>query len=129
MSFRNLIFRFCILCSFLPTCNRQRFFAETNLFFRIPHEWSKSFGYINHCGYINLIVPRKQHEDYFTYNIIRMQKLYSINIWLYIPCCNGKVELLNDPFSLIKIEKTLDFLFGMGISPCFTMMNIQNTVL
>ena len=37
-----------------------------------------------------------------------MQKLYNINIWLYIPCCNGKVELLNDPFILIKIEKTLE---------------------
>ena len=41
-----------------------------------------------------LIVARQQHEDYFGY-ILRIQKLYNINIWIYRPCSDDKVELLN----------------------------------
>ena len=33
---------------------------------------------------INLIEPRQQYEDDFAY-ILRMQKLYNINIWVYRP--------------------------------------------
>ena len=39
-----------------------------------------------------LIEPRQQHEDDFGY-ILRIQKLYNINSWLYTPCGGGKVEL------------------------------------
>ena len=39
-----------------------------------------------------VIEPRQQHEDDFGY-ILRIQKLYKINIWLYTPCGRGKVEL------------------------------------
>ena len=37
--------------------------------------------------------PRQQHEDDFAF-IIRIQKLYNINIWVYKPCGERKVELL-----------------------------------
>ena len=40
----------------------------------------------------NLIEPRQQHEDDFAY-ILRMQKLYNIDIWVYTPRGEGKVEL------------------------------------
>ena len=36
----------------------------------------------------NLIVPRQQNNDDFAY-IIRVQKLYNINLWLYTPCGEG----------------------------------------
>ena len=39
-----------------------------------------------------LIEPKQQHEDDFGY-ILRIQKLYNINIWLDTPCGGGKVEL------------------------------------
>ena len=39
-----------------------------------------------------LISPRQQHEDDFGY-ILRIQKLYNINIWIYTTCGDGKVEL------------------------------------
>ena len=43
--------------------------------------------------YVNkLIEPRQQQEDDTAY-IIRIQKLYNINIWVYTPCGGGKVEL------------------------------------
>ena len=40
-----------------------------------------------------LIAPRQQHENDFGY-ILRIQKLYNINIWIYTPRGDGKVELL-----------------------------------
>ena len=40
----------------------------------------------------NLIEPRQQHEDDFAY-ILRIQKLYNINICVYTPRDKGKVEL------------------------------------
>ena len=39
-----------------------------------------------------LIEPRQQHEDDSGY-ILRIQKLYNFNIWLYTPCGGDKVEL------------------------------------
>ena len=38
-----------------------------------------------------LIAPRQQHEDDCGYTL-RIQKLYNINIWIYTPCGDGKVE-------------------------------------
>ena len=40
----------------------------------------------------NLIEARQQDEDDFAY-IIRIQKLYNINIWVYTPCGGCKVEM------------------------------------
>ena len=40
----------------------------------------------------NLIEARQRDEDDFAY-IIRIQKLYNFNIWVYTPCGGGKVEL------------------------------------
>ena len=37
----------------------------------------------------NIITPRQQHEDDFGY-ILRIQKLYNINFWIYTPCGDGK---------------------------------------
>ena len=39
-----------------------------------------------------LIEPKQQHVNNFGY-ILRIQKLYNINIWLYTPCGGGKIEL------------------------------------
>ena len=51
-----------------------------------------------------LIEPRQQHEDDFGY-ILRIQKLYNINIWLYTPVVEVKKNCLNKWMLLIKIEK------------------------
>ena len=39
-----------------------------------------------------LIEPRQQPEDDFGY-ILRIKKLYNLNIWVYTPCGGAKVEL------------------------------------
>ena len=49
----------------------------------------------------NLIVPRQQNDDDLRY-IMRIQKLYNINIWIYTPCGDGKVELLKSVDDFIK---------------------------
>ena len=41
-----------------------------------------------------LIASRQKHEDDFGY-ILRIQKYYSNKIWIYTPCNDGKLELLN----------------------------------
>ena len=51
-----------------------------------------------------LIEPRQKHEDDFAY-IIRIQKLYNINICVYTPCSKGKIELFKQVMISIKIEK------------------------
>ena len=40
----------------------------------------------------NLFEARQRDEDDFAY-IIRIRKLYKINIWVYTSCGGGKVEL------------------------------------
>ena len=52
-----------------------------------PHHATRESKYVD-----KLIEPRQQHEDDFAY-IKGIQKLYNINIWVYTPCGNGKVEL------------------------------------
>ena len=59
----------------------------------------------------NLIEPKKQHEDDFGY-IISVKKLYKINIWVYKPRGEVKVELFKREMILIKIEKMLEYWFG-----------------
>ena len=50
-----------------------------------PHHATRESKYVD-----KLIEPRQQHEDDFAY-IIRIQKLYNINIWIYTPCGSGKI--------------------------------------
>ena len=57
-----------------------------------------------------LIEPRQQHEDDFAY-IIRIQKLYNINIWVYTPCGNGKIELFKQVDDFNKDRKDVRILF------------------
>ena len=56
-----------------------------------------------------LIEPRQGHEDDFRY-IFRIQKLYNINIWLYIPCGGGKVELFKKVNDFNKDRKDVGIL-------------------
>ena len=51
-----------------------------------------------------LIVPRQQHEDDFGY-IIRIQKLYNINIWIHTHCGDGKIGLLRSVDDFNKDRK------------------------
>ena len=53
--------------------------------------------------------PRQQHEDDFGY-ILRIQKLYNINIWVYTPCGNGKVELFKQVDDFNKDRKDVRIL-------------------
>ena len=57
----------------------------------------------------SLIEPRQQHEDDFAY-LIRIQKLYNINIWVYKPCGNVKVELLKPVDDFDKDRKDVRIL-------------------
>ena len=63
----------------------------------------------------NLIEARQQNEDDFAY-IITIQKKYNINVWVYTPCGEGKVELfknyVNRWMITIKIEKMSEYYFG-----------------
>ena len=58
-----------------------------------------------------LIAPRQQHEDDFGYKL-RIQKLYNINIWIYKPCGDGKVELLKQVDDFDKDRKDDRILVG-----------------
>ena len=67
-----------------------------------------------------LIEPKQQYEDDFGY-ILRIQKLYNINIWLYTPCDGGKVELFKPVDDFNKDRNDVRILvWGMVL---------QNTVL
>ena len=56
-----------------------------------------------------LIEPRQQHEDDFGY-ILRIQKLYIINICLYTPCGGGRVELFKHVDDFNKDRKDVRIL-------------------
>ena len=56
-----------------------------------------------------LIEPRKQHEDDFGY-ILRKQKLYNINIWVYTSCGGGKVDLFKPVDDFDKDRKDVRIL-------------------
>ena len=62
------------------------------------------------CKYVNnLNEPRQQHEDDFAY-IIRIQKLYNINIWIYTPRGEGKVGLFKPVDDIDKDRKDVRIL-------------------
>ena len=56
-----------------------------------------------------LIEPRQQLEDDFAY-IIRIQKFYNINIWVYTPCGGGKIELFKQVDDFNKDRKDVRIL-------------------
>ena len=73
-----------------------------------------------------LIEPRQQHEAVFDY-ILRIQKLYNINIWLYAPCGGGKVELFKQVDDLRKDRKDVRILVCSNgqIEHCALIKNIE----
>ena len=73
-----------------------------------------------------LIQPRQQHEDDFGY-ILRIQKLYNINIWLYTPCGGGKVELFKRVDGFNKDRKDVRILVWSNgqIEHCALIKNIE----
>ena len=74
----------------------------------------------------NLIVPRQQHEDDFGY-IIRIQKLYNNNIWVYTPCGGGKVELFKPVDHFHKDRRDVRILVWCNGTPehCALIKNIE----
>ena len=72
------------------------------------------------------ITPRQQHEDDFCY-ILRIHKLYSINIWIYTPCGDGKVELLKPVDDFDKDRKDLRILVWdkAAVEHCALIKNIE----
>ena len=73
-----------------------------------------------------LIEPRQQHEDDFEY-MLRIQKLYNINISLYTPCGGGKVELFKPVDDVDKDRKDVTILvWGDGTTEhCALIKNIE----
>ena len=73
-----------------------------------------------------LIEPRQQHEDDFGY-ILRIHKLYNINIWLYTPCGGGKVELFKQVDDFNKDRKDVRILVWSNgqIEHCALIKNIE----
>ena len=57
----------------------------------------------------NLIEAQQRDEDDFKF-IMRIQKLYIINIWVYTPCGGGKVELLKPVDDFDKDRKDVRIL-------------------
>ena len=74
----------------------------------------------------NLIEARQRDEDDFAY-IIRIQKLYKINIWVYTPCGGGKVELFKPVDDFDKAGKYVRILvWGDGTTEhCALIKNIE----
>ena len=73
-----------------------------------------------------LIEPRQQQEDDFGY-ILRIQKFYVINIWLYTPCGGGKVELFKQVDDFNKDRKDVRILIWSNgqIEHCALIKNIE----
>ena len=64
----------------------------------------------------NLIEARQRNEDDFAY-IMRIQKLYNTNIWIYKPCDGGKVELFKPVDDFDKDRKDVRILvWGNGLT-------------
>ena len=79
-------------------------------------------------NYLNyLIEARQRDEDDFDY-IIKIQKLYNINIWVYTPCGGGKVELFKPVDNFDKDRKKVRILvWGDGTTEhCALIKNIEN---
>ena len=74
----------------------------------------------------NLIEARQRDEDDFAY-IIRIQKLYNINNWVYTHCGGGKVELFKPVDDFDKFRKDVRILiWGDGTTEhCALIKNIE----
>ena len=77
----------------------------------------------------NLIETRQQHEDYIAY-IMRIQKLYNINILVYTPCGERKVELFKPVDDFDKDRKDVIILvWGNGLTEhCVLIKNIEHLI-
>ena len=77
----------------------------------------------------NLIEPRQQHEDDFAY-IIRIQNFYYINVWVYTPCVEGKVELFKPVGDFDKDRKDVRILVweNSGVERCALIKNIETLI-
>ena len=77
----------------------------------------------------NLIAPRQKHEDDFGY-ILRIQKLYNINIWIYTPCGGGKVELFKPVNDFDRDRKDVRILvWGDGTTEHCALIKNMETLL
>ena len=76
--------------------------------------------------YQNELIEPRQHEDDFGY-ILRIQKLYNINIWVYTSCGGGKVELFKPVDDFDKDKKDIRILVrGDGTTEhCALIKNIE----
>ena len=74
----------------------------------------------------NLIDARQRDEDDFAY-IMRIQKLYNFNIWVYTPCGGGKVELFKPVDDFDKDREDFRILvWGNGLTEhCALVKNIE----
>ena len=74
----------------------------------------------------NLIEARKRDEDDFAY-IMRIKKLYNINIWVYTPCSGGREELFKPVDDFDKDGKDVSILvWGNGLTGhCAPIKNIE----
>ena len=80
--------------------------------------------------YLNdLIEARQQNEDNFAY-IIRILKLYNINIWVYTPCGEGQVELFNPMDDFLKDRKDVRILVweNAEVEHCALIKNIETLI-
>ena len=77
----------------------------------------------------NLIVPRQQNNDDFAY-IIRVQKLYNINIWLYTLCGEGKVALFKpvDDFNKDRNDVRILVWENAAAEHCAQIKTIDNLI-
>ena len=73
----------------------------------------------------NLIERRQQHGDDFSY-IIKIQKLYNNNIWVYKPRGEGKVELFKPVDDSDKDRKDVRIL--VWGNHCAVIENIENLI-
>ena len=73
-----------------------------------------------------LIAARQQYEDDFGY-ILRIQILYNINIWIYTPCGDGKVELLKPVDDFDKDRKDVRILLWekTGVELCALIKKLE----
>ena len=74
----------------------------------------------------NLIEARQRDEDDFAY-IMRIHKMYNINIWVCTPCGGGKVELFKPVDDFDKDRKDVRILiWGDGTTEhCALIKNIE----
>ena len=74
----------------------------------------------------NLIEARQRDEDEFGY-LLRIQKLFNINIWIYTPCGGHKVELFKPVDDFGKDRKDVRILvWGDGTTEhCALIKNIK----